>query len=573
MIVLGHKSYGQHVDNPREGIVANNSRTFGMRCIIAFLVLVFAVTARAQCSVDVVRDSLYGCAGDSVTLEAIGSGPFAWSPSASVSCDTCIVTRARIGSTASSITVSTQMGATVPAVNGNFSLGNTGFTSQYTNNQFSIWNEGTYAVGPNPNAVHANFGTWGDHTTGTGNYMIVNGSVLPNRTIWQQTVTFPGGAQVTMSYWVLSLALPPGSLRVMVNGTQAGTAQAAPSTIGTWSLRTQTFTAPANGVCSIALQAVTTAGSGNDFGLDDISFSYACTASKPVWLVPNPKPNALAWVNRTSGCEPLCVTWHDVSSVPGGQVAARLWDFGDGTTDTAKDPEHCYAVPGTYQATLTVWSDSGCVATAAALPAVTAHPQPVVDAFWSIPGGTWSRDSNLLVPYDNPTLALTVGLDSSVSPWTLAPGSSMWVDWGDGPREVRGFGGSGPPQLAFSHTFAPQIRYEICVGLQTSQGCADTLCFTVLGSPGMELPNVFTPNSDGRNDQWAPNYIAVDWAEWEVRNRNGAVMATGIRPEDFWDGTYHGRPAADGVYFVIAKAKNVNVVDPVVLTTALHLVR
>jgi gliding motility-associated-like protein len=84
---------------------------------------------------------------------------------------------------------------------------------------------------------------------------------------------------------------------------------------------------------------------------------------------------------------------------------------------------------------------------------------------------------------------------------------------------------------------------------------------------------VFTPNADGRNDQWAPNYIAVDWAEWEVRNRNGAVMATGTRPEDFWDGTYHGRPAAAGVYFVIAKAKNVNVVDPVVLTTALHLVR
>jgi hypothetical protein len=213
------------------------------------------------------------------------------------------------------------------------------------------------------------------------------------------------------------------------------------------------------------------------------------------------------------------------------------------------------------------------VATVTTLPAVTAHPQPVVDSFWSVPGGTWSRDTNLLLPYDNATLALTVGLDSSVSPWTLAPGSSMWVDWGDGPREVRGFGGSGPPQLAFSHTFAPQIRYEICVGLQTSQGCADTLCFTVLGSPGMELPNVFSPNADGRNDQWAPKYTAVDWAEWEVRNRNGALIATGTRPEDFWDGTYHGRPAADGVYFVIAKAKNVNVVDPVVLTTALHLVR
>ena len=544
-----------------------------MRWWLPVFLILSTLELRAQCAVDVVRDTLYACAGDSVTLEALGAGPFLWTPSASVSCDTCAVTRARVGSAAASITVSTQSGAVQPAVNGNFSAGNTGFTSQYTNNQFSIWNEGTYAIGPNPNAVHANFGTWGDHTTGTGNYMIVNGSVLPNRTVWQQTVTFPPGAQVSMTYWVLSLALPPGSLRVMVNGSQAGTAQAAPSTVGTWSQRTQTFTAPANGVCTIALQAVTTAGSGNDFGLDDISFDYSCTATKVAWLLPNPKPNALAWVNRTSGCAPLCVTWHDVSSVSGGPVAARLWDFGDGTTDTAKDPVNCYAIPGTYQATLTVWSDSGCVATATALPAVTSTPQPVVDAFWSAPGGIVGRDTTLLLPYDNATLALTVGLDSAALPWSLPAGTSMWVDWGDGPRETRGFGGSGPPQLAFSHTFTPQIRYEICVGLQTPQGCADTLCFTVLGSPGMELPNVFSPNGDGRNDQWAPNYTAVDWAEWEVRNRNGIVMATGTRPEEFWDGTYRGRPAADGVYFVIAKAKNVNVLEPVVLTTAVHLVR
>jgi hypothetical protein len=168
-----------------------------MRWWLPVFLILSTLDLRAQCAVDVARDSLYACAGDSVTLEALGAGPFLWTPSASVSCDTCAVTRARVGSAAASITVSTQSGAVQPAVNGNFSAGNTGFTSQYTNNQFSIWNEGTYAIGPNPNAVHTNFGTWGDHTTGTGNYMIVNGSVLPNRTVWQQTVTFPPGAQVT----------------------------------------------------------------------------------------------------------------------------------------------------------------------------------------------------------------------------------------------------------------------------------------------------------------------------------------------------------------------------------------
>jgi gliding motility-associated-like protein len=545
-----------------------------MRFLIAAALVVGAWTLRAQCSVNVVNDSLYGCPGDSVTLQAVGSGPFQWSPAARFSCDTCTTTRAQVTSPASSVTLTRLSSGSQSAVNGNFSAGNSGFTTQYTHNPTSIWNEGTYAVGPNPNAVHPNFGIWGDHTTGTGNYMIVNGSILPNRTIWQQTITFPAGSTVTMSYWVLSLALPAGSLRVMMNGAQAGVAQAAPGAVGQWSLRTQTFTAPANGVCTVALQGVITAGSGNDFGIDDISFTYSCTATKTAWLIPNPTPMPLAWVNRTSGCDPFCATWHDVSSVSSGQLVARLWDFGDGTTDTAKDPTHCYANPGTYSATLTVWSDSGCAAQTVSLPSVTVHPQPVVDAFWSAPGGIWGRDTSLLLPYSNPALALTVGLDSAVMPWTLAPGSSMWVDWGDGQRDVRGFGGSGPPQLSFSHTYgAAQIRYRICVGLQTNQGCADTLCFTVLGSPGMELPNVFTPNADGQNDQWAPKYQAVDWAEWEVRNRNGAVVATGTRPEDFWDGSVNGRNAPAGVYFVVAKAKNVNVVDPVILTGALHLMR
>ena len=545
-----------------------------MRFLIAAVFVAGSWTLRAQCTVNVVNDSLYACAGDSVTLQAVGSGPFQWTPAARFSCDTCATTRAQVTSPASSVALNMLSSGSQSAVNGNFSAGNTGFTTQYTYNPTSIWNEGTYAVGPNPNAVHPNFGTWGDHTTGTGNYMIVNGSVLPNRTIWQQTITFPAGSTVTMSYWVLSLALPAGSLRVMMNGVQAGVAQAAPNAVGQWSLRTQTFSAPANGVCTVALQGVITAGSGNDFGLDDISFTYSCTATKTAWLIPNPTPMPLAWVNRTSGCDPFCATWHDVSSVSSGQLVARLWDFGDGTTDTAKDPTHCYANPGTYQAKLTVWSDSGCTAQTVSLPSVTVHPQPVVDAFWAAPGGIWGRDTSLLLPYGNPALALTVGLDSAVLPWILAPGSSMWVDWGDGQRDVRGFGGSGPPQLSFSHTYgAAQIRYRICVGLQTNQGCADTLCFTVLGSPGMELPNVFTPNADGQNDQWAPNYQAVDWAEWEVRNRNGAVVATGTRPEDFWDGNVNGRPAPDGVYYVVAKAKNVNVMDPVILTGALHLMR
>ena len=49
-----------------------------MRCLLLSLLVLLGFQAKAQCSVDVVNDSLYACEGDSVTLQALGTGPFAW---------------------------------------------------------------------------------------------------------------------------------------------------------------------------------------------------------------------------------------------------------------------------------------------------------------------------------------------------------------------------------------------------------------------------------------------------------------------------------------------------------------
>ncbi len=38
------------------------------------------------------------------------------------------------------------------------------------------------------------------------------------------------------------------------------------------------------------------------------------------------------------------------------------WDFGDGSSSTATNPQHTYASPGTYQVRLTVYGDD-CTAT------------------------------------------------------------------------------------------------------------------------------------------------------------------------------------------------------------------
>ena len=55
---------------------------------------------------------------------------------------------------------------------------------------------------------------------------------------------------------------------------------------------------------------------------------------------------------HTHSDDPLHVELHDRSAV--GGASSWRWDFGDGTTSDERHPEHRYARPGSYLATLTV---------------------------------------------------------------------------------------------------------------------------------------------------------------------------------------------------------------------------
>jgi len=60
--------------------------------------------------------------------------------------------------------------------------------------------------------------------------------------------------------------------------------------------------------------------------------------------------------DTTTGCAPLTVTFSDSST---GDVLTYLWDFGDGDTDTIRNPIHAYTASGTYTVNLTVSDTCG----------------------------------------------------------------------------------------------------------------------------------------------------------------------------------------------------------------------
>ncbi|MEJ7736661.1 MAG: hypothetical protein WKF97_04470 [Chitinophagaceae bacterium] len=68
--------------------------------------------------------------------------------------------------------------------NGNFSGGNSGFSSAYNYTSNNV-TEGQYFVGTDPRAWNRSLGSCVDHTSGNGNMMLVNGSPAPNVEVWK----------------------------------------------------------------------------------------------------------------------------------------------------------------------------------------------------------------------------------------------------------------------------------------------------------------------------------------------------------------------------------------------------
>ena len=71
----------------------------------------------------------------------------------------------------------------------------------------------------------------------------------------------------------------------------------------------------------------------------------------------------------------------------------------------------------------------------------------------------------------------------------------------------------------------------------------------------LAVPNVFTPNGDGQNDEFRVAYRSLREFHCWVYNRWGHLVFEWTDPAKGWDGTISGgRPAAEGAYFYVIRA-------------------
>ncbi|MBI5706492.1 MAG: PEP-CTERM sorting domain-containing protein [Armatimonadetes bacterium] len=160
--------------------------------------------------------------------------------------------------------------------NGSFESGNVLFSSDYVfhdANLDDLHSAGTYTVDDDPVDNHTAWASFGDHTSGFGHMFIANGSLSSGDEVWHQSVSgLQLGETYTYTVWGASAySFHPASLKLMVNGDMV-VAEALSATTGLWNEVSGTWVATTTSA-ELYVYDLVSFGDGNDFVLDDISFT------------------------------------------------------------------------------------------------------------------------------------------------------------------------------------------------------------------------------------------------------------------------------------------------------------
>lgn len=184
--------------------------------------------------------------------------------------------------------------------NGDFQGGNTLFSSSYSHSPVSNGSEGQYTVRSNPYPWNSNFVSIGDHTSGTGQMFVGNGSPVDGAVVWRSgPITISSNTTYFFEAFVANVcctsgytgANSPAELEFSIatpDVTSLGTVTTSLANPGTWQgIGKNWFSSSATSV-TLSLVNRNTARGGNDFALDDVYFGTETT------LPPVPEPQTYA---------------------------------------------------------------------------------------------------------------------------------------------------------------------------------------------------------------------------------------------------------------------------------------
>ncbi|MFW6268053.1 MAG: gliding motility-associated C-terminal domain-containing protein [Marinilabiliaceae bacterium] len=128
------------------------------------------------------------------------------------------------------------------------------------------------------------------------------------------------------------------------------------------------------------------------------------------------------------------------------------------------------------------------------------------------------------------------------------------------------------PRFVFTEAGKDSVTLKV---VNRDSGCEDVSdphIVTVMES-ALDVPNVFTPNGDGINDEFRVSFRSLKEFEMVIFNRWGRKVYESTDPEEGWDGTVGGKIGAPGVYFYHIRGEGYNEDEVHKKEGAVHLIR
>lgn len=219
-------------------------------------------------------------------------------------------------------------------------------------------------------------------------------------------------------------------------------------------------------------------------------------------------------------CERLPIRFAGNASI---DATSWLWNFGNGTGTSVPPFSRTYSNAGDFTVRLRVVNAAGCLS-AEVSKLLTIAVQPTVDAGPDL----------FLRPGETSIIAASIANPSAYDfLWT--PATSL----------------SSPIQLTPITSTQNDITYRIMATDQRNSCVAiDSMNVKIVRT--IFVPNAFTPNRDGLNDNWRiPALAAYPDAMVTIFNRYGQKIFESKGYDRPWDGTYKGAEQPTGSYIYI----------------------
>lgn len=112
-------------------------------------------------------------------------------------------------------------------------------------------------------------------------------------------------------------------------------------------------------------------------------------------------------------------------------------------------------------------------------------------------------------------------------------------------------------QQDLDYTFVEEgtsyLRYIASNSDGSCEYISDTYEVTI-GESQLKIPNAFSPNGDGVNDEWKVAYRSLISFKCSIFDRQGHLVCTLNSPDQGWDGKVKGKTVDSGVFFYVIEA-------------------